>query len=88
MKSTAPEHEQTVLSTRTQGERFFLPPHTNATMVVVRFTVLCLLTEGLAAGGEMPGDRVLDHLEQHRAVAGGADLELMEQLNCLFPFLF
>lgn len=49
--------------------------------VVVGFSGL-LLTKGLAAGREMPGNRVLDHLEQHRAVAGGADLELVEQLNC------
>lgn len=42
-----------------------------------------MLTEGLAAGREMPGYRVLDHLEQHGAVAGCADLELVEQLDCL-----
>lgn len=41
-----------------------------------------MLTEGLAAGREMPRYRVLHHLEQHRAVAGGANLELVEQLNC------
>ena len=30
----------------------------------------------------MPSHGVFHHLEEHRAVAGGADLELVQQLNC------
>lgn len=33
----------------------------------------------------MPSHGVLDHLEEHRAVASGADLELVEKLYCFSP---
>ena len=44
----------------------------------------------------MPRDGVFHHLEEHRAVAGGPDLELVQQLNCTVvhttgfhvPFIF
>ena len=40
------------------------------------------LTVRLAPWGKMPSYRVFHHPEKHRALAGGANLELVQKLHC------